>query len=141
MFNFKIVCNVLFCIVFSEAAAFVLFSLADIYQNKDSRENKMFLCTFIACIAAMMVSFFLLKITLNAKNLLRRLKKQLTKFRTLEIRLPNSVKRTLYKDKRQPESEHFLHPTGAESTEAVPGEIWEVSFFSAVPKSAGNLGL
>ena len=83
MFNLKIVCNVLFCIVFGAAIAFVLFLLADIYQNEDSRENMMFLCTFIVCVATVISIFLSVENNIERKKLIKAIEKAIDEIQNL----------------------------------------------------------
>lgn len=84
MFNFKIVCNVLLWIVFGAAIAFVLFLLADIYQNEDSRENMMFLCTFIVCVATVINIFLSVENNVERKKLIKAIEKATDEIQNLK---------------------------------------------------------
>ena len=76
MSNFeKYLYKTVFYAVFAAAILFVLFLLADIYQNKDSRENMVFLCTFIACAAAVMSIVLSIENNIERKKLIRTIEK------------------------------------------------------------------
>lgn len=72
MSNFeKYLYKTVFYAVFAAAILFVLFLLADIYQNKGSRENMVFLCTFIACAAAVISIVLSIENNIERKKLIR----------------------------------------------------------------------
>ena len=72
MFNYKkFAYKVIFYISFMAAILFILFMLADIYQNKDTRENMVFLCTFVACAAAVGSIFLTIENNIERKRLIK----------------------------------------------------------------------